>query len=107
MPEQTSSLIEEIPSEQNTDKTQTIGGASSGSYTILLALIVICLVLFLMFHAYSCFCINQEIEPYINEQPRTDVQVDKEFDVDNEVEKLIQTQEEYLEKLQRSRIGNN
>ena len=106
MTEQTSSIIETQDNTIDKQEISVSSESSNGSYTLLLAFIVICLVLFLMYHAYSCFCINQETEPYINEQPRSDVQADKEFDVDIEVKKLTDLQEEYLEKLQRSRTGN-
>ena len=99
------SPIIDADSSDNKDTKTTKGGGNS--YTILLALIIVILVLFLMYHAYSCFCTNQNsIEPYINESPRTDTQDDKPFDVGYEVKKLIQLQETYLEKLQRSRLGN-
>jgi cell division protein FtsL len=100
-----SSLID--TSQENTPEipAKTISGGGNSSYTFLLVAVVICLVLFLIYHAYSCFCINQEIEPYLNTQPRTDIQSDKAFDVDDEVKKLSQMQEQYLEKLQRA--GNS
>jgi cell division protein FtsL len=106
---------EEIPVSSLIDTSQevspkipvTIGGDVNSSYTFLLVAVVICLVLFLIYHAYSCFCVNQEIEPYLNTQPRTDTQSDKAFDVDDEVQKLSQMQEQYLEKLQRARTGNS
>ena len=97
--EQESSLI-----ETKSEPTKPVN-----TYTYLLAIIVVVLVLFLVYHAYSCFYINQELdftEPYINPQPRSDPQDDNPFDVDSEVKKLIQLQEQYLEKLQRSRLGN-
>jgi hypothetical protein len=85
----------------------TIGDSGSSSYTFLLGVVVICLVLFLIYHAYSCFCINQEIEPYLNTQPRTDTPSDNAFDVDDEIQKLSQMQEQYLEKLHQVKTGNN
>ena len=95
-----SSIMETVVSEKpNTDFNLKINnneittGGEGSSYTFLLAVIVICLVLFLMYHAYSCFCTNQDTEPYINKQPRTDPQDDHPFDVDDEVKKLIQMQE--------------
>lgn len=90
-------------------KTINLGPDNNGSYTYILIAVVVILVLFLIYHAYSCFCINQELdiaEPYIDGSPRTDTQSDKSFDVENEVQKLIQLQEQYLEKLQRSRMDN-
>jgi hypothetical protein len=85
----------------------TIGIDGNHSYTFLLVAVVICLVLFLIYHAYSCFCINQDIEPYLNTQLSTDTQRDNAFDVDDEVQKLSQMQEQYLEKLQQASTGNS
>lgn len=102
---QESSLIETTPVKKDETKSKP----ANNTYTYLLAIIVVVLVLFLLYHAYSCFYINQELdftEPYINPQPRSDPQDDNPFDVDSEVKKLIQLQEQYLEKLQRSRLGN-
>lgn len=82
-------------------------GDRNMSYTYLLAIIVVILVLFLVYHAYSCFCSNQDLnfsESYINGSPRTDPPDDNPFDVDDEVKKLIQLQEQYIEKLQSSRM---
>ena len=108
MSDQMSSIIENIPEQTSGHQEPDVSSdVSDGSYTLLLALIVTCLVVFLMYHAYSCFCVNQETEPYINEQPRTDTQDEKTFDVDDEVSKLSQMQEQYLEKLQQARTGNN
>lgn len=93
----------------DTGSPETKKDAETSSYTIILAIIVVILVLFIIYHAYSCFCINQNLdfsEPYINKQPRTDPQDDNAFDVESEVKKLIQLQEQYLEKQQRSRMGN-
>ena len=101
-----SSLIDTSP-DRSPETPAITGGDDNSSYTFLLVAVVICLVLFLIYHAYSCFCINQEIEPYLNTQPRTDTQSDKAFDVDDEVQKLSQMQEQYLEKLQRARTGNS
>lgn len=98
----------DITDDENIEKDTVleVDGRGYSTYTYLLALIVICLVIFMLYHAYSCFCENQDIEPYINEQPRTDPQSDKAFDVDQEVKKLLQLQEQYLEQLQRTRLGN-
>ena len=71
--------------------------------------ILIILVCFVIWHVYCCFCENRDLEcseDYINGSPRTDPQFDEAFDVGREVKKLIQLQEEYLEKLQRFRLGN-
>jgi hypothetical protein len=90
-------------------KTIDLGPDNKASYTYILIAIVVILILFLIYHAYSCFCSNQDLdmlEPYINGSPRTDVQSDKSFDVEDEVQKLIQLQEQHLEKLQRSRSDN-
>lgn len=79
------------------------------SYTYVLVVVVILLMMFLCFHAYTCFHTNQNmnfLEPYINGPPRTDTQADKPFDVDKEVKKLIQMQERFLEKLEQARRGN-
>lgn len=76
-------------------------------YTMMLSVCVVVIILFLIYHSYSCFCNNRESdvgESYINEQPRTDIQTDNSFDVDSEVKKLVQFQERHLEKLQRSRM---
>jgi hypothetical protein len=103
-----SSLIEATPISNKLDTVPPVIGRNI-SYTYLLAIIVVILVLFLVYHAYSCFCVNQNLdfsEPYINKQPRSDPQDDNPFDVGDEVKKLIQLQEQYLEKLQRSRMGN-
>ena len=108
MPEKEEPMSSLIDTTPNTPPipADVVGGDGNSSYTLLLVAVVICLVIFLMYHAYSCFCINQEIEPYINTQPRSDPQSDKAFDVDDEVQKLSQMQEQYLEKLQRGRVGN-
>ena len=100
-----SSLIE-TPQEKSQTSDSSITGGTNTSYTLLLGAIVICLVVFLLYHAYSCFCDNQEIEPYLNTQPRTDPQSDKAFDVDTEVQKLSQMQEQHLEKLHHARTDN-
>jgi hypothetical protein len=92
---------------ENTPLTARGGKAS---YTYLLAIIVVILVVFLIYHAYSCFCNNQELEfsePYINGSPRTDTPADNSFDVDDEVKKLIEMQETFLEELQNSRMENS
>lgn len=104
-----SPLIESPLIESSIKKTIDLGPDDKASYTYVLIAIVIILVLFLIYHAYSCFCNNQNLdlsEPYIDGSPRTDTQSDKSFDVENEVQKLIQLQEQYLEKLQRSRMDN-
>jgi uncharacterized CHY-type Zn-finger protein len=79
------------------------------SYTYLLIASVVCLMIFLCYHAYSCFQCNKDInfaEPYINGSPRDDPQDDNAFDVGKEVKKLIQMQEKFLEKLENARRGN-
>ena len=102
-----SSIIEntnktEIPSDQ----TKTV---ASSTYKLLLCVIIICVVLFIFFHATSCYHYNKNItfkESYINGSPRDDPQDDNSFDVGKEVKKLIQLQEQFLEKLERARKGN-
>ena len=76
---------------------------------IFFIVVLIILVFFIICHTYYCFCENRDLEcneDYINGPPRTDPQFDEAFDVEREVKKLIQLQEEYLEKLQRYRLGN-
>ena len=98
----------ETTSEQS-QKSNNDEHKSANIYTYLLIAVVIVLIVFIIYHSYTCFYKNQEndiFESYINEQPRSDPQDDKSFDVSVEVKKLIQLQEQYLAKLQRSRLGN-
>ena len=92
-------------------ETEAPGPPSSNTkiYTYMLAIIIVIVVVFIMYNSYSYFCINRDSdisEPYINTQPRDDPPGDNAFDVESEVKKLVQMQEEYLETLQRSRLGN-
>jgi hypothetical protein len=100
-----SSLIENT----NTSQTNNVITKKITSYTYVLVALVICLMVFLFYHAHCCFQANQGLnfhEPYINESPRDDPQDDNSFDVGKEVKKLIQMQEQFLEKLERARKGN-
>lgn len=85
------------------------GNNEQKSYTHILIIVIILLLIFLFYHAYSCFQVNQDItflESYKNGPPRSDPQSDNAFDVEKEVKKLIQMQEQFLEKLQQARRGN-
>lgn len=98
--------LQDITSMDN-NTTLKLTGDKYKSYTCILAVIIVCIIILGCYYAYSCFCANQDIEEsYINKQPRTDQPGDKAFDVDAEIKKLIQLQEQYLAKLQKSRLGN-
>jgi predicted negative regulator of RcsB-dependent stress response len=74
----------------------------NSTYKIMLIGVVVIVLLFVVWHSYSCFTTNQLIsfpETYVNEQPRTDPQSDDSFDVNDEIKKLIQLQENHLGKI--------
>lgn len=90
-------------------KSNTIVKSENIKYKYLLYAIIICAIMFLLFHAFTCFQKNkcQDFqEPYINRSTRDDPQVIDSFDVEYEVKKLIKLQEKFLQKLQASRMGN-
>jgi hypothetical protein len=72
--------------------------------------VVVFLILCVIVYAYIQFQKNKEsddsCEQFINGSPRTDPQTDKSYDIYSEVDSLIKSQEEYLEKIQRQRLDN-
>lgn len=73
--------------------------------TYILAAIVVSLVLYLLYYSYTCFCENQAIElsePFIEKTVKTGIDSDKSFDIDVEVNKLSERQEEYLKQINNS-----
>ena len=73
-------------------------------YTYLLSFIVVCLVIYLIYYSYTCFYDNQYINTNIEKPIKSsdDDNCDDVFNVDKEVNKLIDLQDKYL-----SKIGSN
>lgn len=75
------------------------------TYTHILGVIIIGLVVYLLYYSYSCFYENQDLnnEPFIEKTVKTGIDDDQVFDVDSEVNKLRQLQEKYLVSLNAKR----
>jgi len=84
--------------------------SKSEKYNDIALKVVVFLILCVIVYAYIQFQKNKEsddnCEQFINGSPKTDPQSDKSYDIYSEVESLIKSQEEYLEKIQRQRLDN-
>jgi hypothetical protein len=82
----------------------------SKNYNNVAIVIIIIIIICIIIYSYTQFQNNKntddKCEDFINGSPRTDTQSDAEFNVCKEVETLIVSQENYLEKLQKQRNGN-
>lgn len=77
-----------------------IGGKIGSWQTCLMGLMVIALVVYILYYSYSCFCENQNFdEAFIEKTVKTGTESDKSFDVDTEITRLSDLQEQYLEKI--------
>lgn len=85
-------------------KNNTIDIKNTNIYTYLLSFIVVCLVIYLIYYSYTCFYDNQYINTNIEKPIKSsdDDNCDDVFNVDKEVNKLIDLQDKYL-----SKIGSN
>jgi hypothetical protein len=84
------------PEEQAADK------AKYKKYGMIIAIAVV--VLLIIYYSYSCFCFNQTLggnEPFIEKTVKSGTDSDKSFDIDAEVRRLSDLQEQYLRKLNR------
>jgi hypothetical protein len=76
-------------------------------YTYMLGLLVVTIVICLLYHSYSCYCVNQDLyenedEGFIDKTIKSGTDSDLSFDVDDEVTRLIQKQEKYLDHIQKN-----
>ena len=68
--------------------------------------VAVMLVVYLLYFSYSRFQINQSLsgnEPFIEKTVKTGTESDRSFDIDSEVRRLSDLQEQYLRKLNRNR----
>lgn len=73
---------------------------------VIIIIIIICIIIYSYIQFQNNKNIDDKCEDFINGSPRTDTQSDAEFNVCKEVETLLVSQENYLEKLQKQRNGN-
>jgi hypothetical protein len=82
-------------------ETKKYGGDPGNPWqTYLLGTVAVLLVLYIFYYSYTCFCNNQHFdEPFIEKTIKTGIDDDRSFDVDVEVKRLSDIQEQYLRKL--------
>jgi hypothetical protein len=106
MDQSTSSIIETvdpIPSNNsipsNAIPSKKDENKPSKYYTYVLSLVVVVVVIGLMYHSYSCYCSNQDLynEGFTEETVKSGTDSDLSFDVDDQINKLTNSQEKYLD----------
>jgi hypothetical protein len=110
-PKPESPLIEKTPvineSMNTPHKTENTPNPERTYYTYILSLVVVAIVIGLLYHSYSCYCTNQDIyedaEGFIEKTVKSGTDSDLSFDVDNQVNQLIQKQERYLTQIQKNK----
>lgn len=87
-------------SETETETKKYGGDTGIPLQTYLLGAVAILLVLYIFYYSYTCFCDNQRLdEPFIEKTIKTGIDDDISFDVDVEVKRLSDLQEQYMRKL--------
>jgi len=79
------------------------GGAMDICYRYGYVVIIGLLIVYIFYYSYNSFCENQNSEPFIEKTIRTGIDDDRSFDVDAEVKRLSDLQEQYLRKLNNQR----
>jgi hypothetical protein len=75
------------------------GGAVDMCYRYGHIVIIGLLISYIFYYSYNNFCENQKSEPFIEKTIQTGIKDDKSFNVDDEVKRLSDLQEQYLNKL--------
>jgi len=108
--ESSSEIVTVSPLLEATDNTPVKGdvvtvASDRSPYTYVLSIIIIGLVVYLLYYSYTCFYENQDLinEPFIEKTIKTGIDDDHVFDVDDEVNKLRQLQEKYLNSINSKR----
>lgn len=101
-----SPLMEPTPSDPDSSSLLEDDTSDKKKKYIRFALIalVVLLVIYIMYYSYSCFCSNQALgspEKFTEKTVKSGVDSDKSFDIDAEVQRLSDLQEQYLRKLNR------
>jgi hypothetical protein len=90
------------PLIDNDNVTKTAGSVSlikgKSPYFYMTACVVVALLVYMLYYSYTCFYENQDLinEPFIEKTIQTGISDDKVFDVETEVNKLREFQENYL-----------
>jgi hypothetical protein len=88
---------------QYDDSKNVYGNAVDMCYNYGYIIIISLLIVYIFYYSYNSFCENQNSEPFIEKTVKTGIDADKSFDVDEEVKKLSDLQEQYLRKLNNQR----
>lgn len=97
-----SSPFLEKQSDNTSNQDSTESDNKRSVYTYILAGIVISLVLYIFYYSYGCFQSNQDLainEGFIEKTIKSGPDSDKSFDMDSEIKRLSDMQEQFLRKL--------
>jgi|688.fasta_scaffold762822_1 hypothetical protein len=105
-----SSIMENVSPESSKKPQQLIlqkndivnlGDGSYNYYTYILGFFISAILIYLLWTSYSCFYANQDLinEPFLTGTVKTGTDVDIDFSVEGEINKLREMQERYLNKI--------
>ena len=88
----------------NVGNEEPVSQSRYSSYTYLLSVVVVGLVLYLFYYSYQCFQSNSDdmiSESFIEKTVKTGPGSDRSFDMNEEVDRLRKLQEDYLASLKK------